>query len=189
MAADAALLRCREMRLRVVGPLLALALVGAACGGGGSTGAATGTTGSATGTTGAATGTTVSTTVAKFTVVVQDVDGGNTLSFSGVSCDGIDGPYDVTIAVQGNVTGESAATFTFDATGASTMNWSMDVTGSAGTGTLSGAYTVTISPVQDSQVIVFKGVTTAKGPDGTRTFDVQTDDVPVDEGTGACGPG
>ena len=171
------------MRTRIVGPVVILALLMAACGGD-EAGGTSGTTG-ATSSTGA-TGATGSAEIAAFTVVVQDPQGGNTLSFSGESCDGFDGPYTVTIAAEGNVTGETTATFSVDESGASTMDWSMDVSGADGQGTLSGSYAIQISPVQDSQVLVFTGITTAEGPSGTRTFDVATDDVQVQEGTGAC---
>jgi hypothetical protein len=168
----------------VVGLLATLVLVAAGCGGddgGGSTGA------TGTGATGAgATGASGSASVARFAVVVQDVDGGNTLSFSGVSCDGLGGPYDVTIAVAGNATGTSTATFTFDDGGTARMQWSLNATGAAGEATVSGDYRVEMSPLQDSQVIVFTGPTSVEEPDGSRSFNVTTDDVPVAEGTGTC---
>jgi hypothetical protein len=171
------------MRRRIACLLTFAALFTAACGGDDDAGDPTDGTGP---TASEATGATGSAEIAQFTVVVQDVEGGNTLSFAGVSCEGIDGPYDVTIAVQGNFTGESTATFAFDEEGAGTMEWSMDASGADGTATLSGTYAVEISPVQETQVIIFSGVTMVEGPSGHREIDVTTEDVPVEEGTGAC---
>jgi len=168
------------MRIRLAGLLAILALLSAGCGGDDDVSGATPATGSET------TGASGAAEIARFAVVVQDVEGGNTLSFSGESCEGIDGPYEVIIAVQGNATGQTTASFEFDEQGASTLDWSLDATGADGTATLSGSYAVAISPVQESQVLVFTGVTTVEGPSGNRTFDVTTDDVTVDEGTGAC---
>jgi hypothetical protein len=161
------------MMARLLGTLLVSALLLAACGGdeGGATGS-TGASGSA--------------QIAQFAVVVQDVDGGNTLSFSGRSCDGTDGPYDVTIALQGNLTGQTTAGFSFGDQTTTTMQWSLDATGSDGDATLSGTYNVEISPIQDSQVLVFSGLTKVEGPSGNRSFNVTTDDVQVSEGTGTC---
>jgi hypothetical protein len=169
------------MRSRIACLLALLTLFAAACGGddeGGATGG-TDSTGSA------PTGATGSAEIARFTVVVQDPEGGNTLSFSGVSCEGIDGPYDVTIAVQGNFTGETTATFELDGAGTSTMQWSMDATGAEGDATLSGSYAVETSPVE-TELFLFSGVTRVEGPAGDREFDVGTIDVPVEQGTGAC---
>ncbi len=171
------------MRIRLAALLLCSGLLLVACGGddaGGPTGAtpATGATG--------ATGASGSVQIAQFAVVVQDVEGGNTLSFAGVSCDGVDGPYDVKIALQGTLTGETTAGFSFGDQTTTTMEWSMDATGPDGDAKLSGTYQVQISPIQDSQVLVFTGVTKVESASGDRSFDVTTDDVQVTEGTGVC---
>jgi hypothetical protein len=163
--------------VRLVGLWLAWLLLLAACGGG-DVGGATGST--------PATGASGSAQIAQFAVVVQDVDGGNTLSFAGRSCDGEDGPYDVTIALEGNLTGQTTAGFSFGDQTTTTMQWSLDATGSQGDATLSGTYQVQISPIQDSQVLVFSGLTKVEGPSGDRSFNVTTDDVQVNVGTGTC---
>jgi hypothetical protein len=165
------------MRLRLIALLLGSTLLLAACGGddgGGATGStpATGSSGSA--------------QIAQFAVVVQDVEGGNTLSFAGRSCDGEGGPYDVTIALEGNLTGQTTAGFSFGDQTTTTMEWSLDATGAEGDATLSGTYQVQISPVQDSQVLVFTGPTKVEGPSGERSFNVTTENVQVNIGTGTC---
>jgi hypothetical protein len=159
------------MKARVLGSLLISALLLAGCGGD-EGGGATGSSGSA--------------QIAQFAVVVQDVDGGNTLSFAGRSCDGEDGPYDVTIALEGSLSGQTTAGFSFGDQTTTTMEWSLDATGSDGDATLSGTYQVEISPIQGSQVLVFRGPTKVVGPSGERSFNVTTKNVQVNIGTGTC---
>jgi hypothetical protein len=168
------------MRLRsfaALAILLVLAIAVAACGD------EDGTAGGTTGSTGA-TGATGSTELGKFTTGVHDAEGDNLLSFSGISCDGLNGPFVVTIAVQGTLSGETTATLEL-VDGAGTLTWSMDVTG-AQEGTLSGVYDAELSPIQDTGILVFSGVTKVETADGIRTFDVDTGDVSVDVGTGVC---
>jgi hypothetical protein len=157
------------MKARMFLVVLVLAVAAAACGGDES----------------ADEGVTGSDELGSFTVVVQDPEGGNTLSFSGISCDGLSGPFEVTIAVEGGLSGETTATLELPDGSTGTLDWSMEVTG-AEEGTLSGVYSAEISPLQDADMIVFRGVTKAETASGTRTFDVETADVPVDVGTGAC---
>jgi hypothetical protein len=165
------------MRIRVVIPLIALALSAAACGGGNDTGGTTGSTGG--------TGASGSATIAKFTTVAQDAEGGNTLSASGVSCDGLTGPYTVTFAVQGNLSGQATATLTLVNGSKGTLKFSMPVTG-AESGTLSGQYKVELSPLANSGTMLVTGVTTVESSSGMRTFPVSMKDIPVNVGTGAC---
>jgi hypothetical protein len=167
------------MRTRIGLLLITLVLVAVACGGDDADGG--GTTGtSATGTTGS-TGTDE---LASFTAVVQDTEGGNTLSINGVSCDGLEGPYEVTVAAQGNVTGQTTSTLELiDGTG--TLEFSMDVTG-AEQATVSAVYDVQLSPLQDVSVFVFTGATTVESAGGGREFQVKTGDIPITVGTGAC---
>jgi len=160
------------MKARMLLPLLVFVLAAAACGGD-------------EGTDEGATAATGSDQLGSFTSVVQDTEGGNTLSFAGISCDGLGGPYEVTIAVTGNLSGETTATLELPDGSTGNLDWSMQVTG-AEEGTLSGVYAAEVSPLQDSDVIVFRGVTTAESASGTRTFDVETADVPVDVGAGTC---
>jgi len=168
------------MRARLLVPLACAVFLAAACGGDDDAGGGTGPTGSG------PTGTTGSAEIARFTATVQDAEGGNTLSFSGTSCDGIQGPYEVMIAVQGNVTGETTATLSFVEGETSTMQWSMDVTGAEGEGTLAGEYDVELSPLEGAQIILFTGTTTAEGPSGTRSFETESGNLPVQTGTGTC---
>jgi len=156
----------------------AMALV-AACGGD-DAGGDTGATGSG------PTGATGSADIARFTATVQDTEGGNTLSFSGTSCDGILGPYEVLIAVQGNATGETTTTLSFTEGETTTMTYRVDVTGADGEGSISGEYEVELSPLEGTQIILFTGSTTAEGPSGTRSFETDTGNLPVQTGTGAC---
>lgn len=168
------------MGVRIIVLVLAVALSAAACGGDDtSDGGTTGGTGTG------ATGATGSVELGKFTTAVQDAEGDSMLSFSGISCDGLAGPYVVTIAVEGNLSGETTATLDFTDGSTGILEWSMEVSG-AEEGTLSGRYAAELSPLQDVGIIVFSGVTTAESVSGTRTFDVETGDVPVDVGTGTC---
>lgn len=168
------------MRARLLVLLACAVLLAAACGGDDDAGAGTGPTGSG------PTGTTGSAEIARFTATVQDTDGGNILSFSGTSCEGILGPYEVLIAVQGNATGETTTTLSFVEGETTTMTYSMAVTGADGEGTISGEYEAQLSPLQGTQIILFTGTTTAEGPSGTRSFETESGNLPVQSGTGAC---
>jgi hypothetical protein len=142
------------MKTRIGLLLIALLLTAAACG--------DDTEGGTTGTTGGG----GSDELASFTAVVQDTEGGNTLSLNGLSCDGLEGPYEVTVAAQGNVTGETTSSLEL-ADGKGTLEFSLDVTG-AEEGTISGTYAVELSPLQDASVFVFTGATSVEGA-GTGT--------------------
>jgi hypothetical protein len=91
----------------------------------------------------------------------------------------------VTIALQGNSSGETTSTLELPNGSTGTLEWSMDVTG-AEAGTLSGTYSVELSPLASSGTLVVNGVTTAASDSGTRTFRVSLKDIPVSVGTGVC---
>lgn len=158
------------MRRHLAFVLLALLLSAASCGGDDG-GDATGSTG--------ATGTDE---IARFTAAVNDPDGGNTLSLSGVSCDGLNATYEVTIAVQGNLTGETVSPLDL-VDGSGTLEWSMDVTG-AEEGTLSGEYVAELS--EEASVLLFTGTTSARTASGDRSFQVRAGDIPITLAVGAC---
>jgi hypothetical protein len=168
------------MRARLAIVLTCLSVLGAACGGVDAEGGATGATGSE------PSGATGSAEIARFAAAIQDTDGGNILSFSGTSCDGILGPYQVLIASQGNVTGETTTTLSFVEDETTTMSFRMTVTEAEGEGTISGEYDVELSPLEEAQTILFSGTTTAEGPSGNRSFETDSGDLPVETGTGAC---
>lgn len=158
------------MRMRAWLLLLVIPLTLVACGD--DTGGTTGSTGGG------------SDELASFTAVAQDTDSGITVSIKGLSCNSLDGPYDVTIAAQGNATGETKATLELT-NGKGTLDWSMDVTGAA-EGTLSGKYAVELSPLQDTGVLLVTGVTTVETGSDVQTIPVSVRDVPVSVGTGVC---
>jgi len=161
------------MRTRIGLLLIALLLAATACGGDDTDGGTTGTT-----------GTGGSDELASFSAVVQDTEGGNTLSLNGLSCDGLEGPYEITVAAQGNITGRTTSTLALT-DGKGTLEFSMDVSG-ADEGTISGTYAVQLSPLQGAGVFVFTGATTVETGAGTREFQAKTGDIPVTVGTGTC---
>ena len=160
------------MRTRI-GLLITVLLLAAAACGDDTDGGTTGSTGSS--------GTDE---LASFTAVVQDTEGGNTLSLNGLSCDGLEGPYEITVAAQGNVTGQTTSTLELT-DGKGTLEFSMDVTG-AEEATISGTYAVQLSPLQDVSVFVFTGTTTVESASGGREFQAKTGDIPITLGTGTC---
>jgi len=164
------------MGVRIIVLVLAVALSATACGGDDTTDG--GTTG------GTETGTTGTDELASFTAVVQDAEGGNTLSLNGLSCNGLEGPYEITVAAQGSVTGETRSTLELT-DGKGTLEFSMDITG-AEEGTISGTYAVELSPLQGVSVFVFTGATSVETGTGTREFQARTGDIPVTVGTGTC---
>jgi len=163
------------MRARTSVLLFGIAMAAAACGGSKDTGGATGGSDTAR-----------DSDIATFTTAVKDPVGGGTISIRGVSCEGLRGPYLVTIAVKGNLSGETTATLPIHGgSTAGTLRWSMEVTG-AETGTMSGRYKVLMSALTDPSTLVLRGQTIVGSASGARTFSVASRDVPMEVHKSVC---
>ena len=163
------------MRARVGVLLFAIAMLAAACGGGDEASAPT-----------EGAGATRETDIARFTTAVKGRGADGRISINGVSCDGLPGPYLVTVAVRGNLSGKTIATLPIHAgSTAGTLKWSMEVTG-AEAGTMSGHYHAKMSGLVDPSTLVLRGRTTIHDASGTRTFMVEARDIQIEADTGPC---
>jgi hypothetical protein len=124
--------------------------------------------------------------LATFTTFVRDAGEGVTIRLAGVSCDGLRGPYLVTIAVRGNLTGRTIAALPIHAgSTAGLLDWSAEVTG-ARTGTMSGRYHAKLSGLTGPATVALRGRTTLESQAGVRSHHSAARQVPVELDTGAC---
>lgn len=163
------------MKARTSVLLFGIAMMAAACDGSSDTGGATGGSDTAR-----------ESDIATFTTAVKDPVGGGTISIRGVSCEELRGPYLVTIAVKGDLSGETTAMLPIHGgSTAGTLRWSMEVTG-AQTGTMSGRYKALMSALTDPSTLVLRGQTRIESVSGARTFSVASRDIPIEVHTGVC---
>jgi len=122
--------------------------------------------------------------IAAFTMLVRDTETDSTFSFEGVSCDGLSGPYVVTITLEGDSDGATTAPLPLHGGIAGTLRWSMEVAGTE-TGTVTGRLQVKLSLLGDSGTMVVRGFITPDDGSGRR-LRVMERDIPVRVATGTC---